>query len=399
VTRVAYVDPVGGLAGDMFLAALLDAGAPRIALDDTVRALGLHEIRIDVNRSELSGLVATHVDVRTAPGGGRAAASMRTRIEEASLPDRVRLRSIEVFDRLVAAEAEVHGAQPDEVVLHELGNDDTLVDICGTFALLDALGIERLVCAPVPLGRGVAMGDQGPLPLPGPATLRLLVGVPVYGVVAPGELVTPTGAALATAADDFGELPAMTVRAVGVGAGSREHPDRPNILRLTIGDATAVRGSSPGEVVVLQTNVDDLVPELVPDVLNACLAAGALDAWTTPIQMKKGRPGVQLSVLGRPSDERVLAETLLRHSSTLGVRVQRLARYELGRTVREVRIEGQTIRIKIGLLDGAVVNLMPEHDDCASAAAATGRPVKQIWAEALALATVGSNEELDDLAR
>jgi uncharacterized protein (DUF111 family) len=181
--------------------------------------------------------------------------------------------------------------------------------------------------------------------------------------------------------------------------GSREHPDRPNILRLTIGDATIVAEPSAGEVVVLQTNVDDLVPELVPDVLDACLAAGALDAWTTPIQMKKGRPGVQLSVLGRPADEGILAETLLRHSSTLGVRVQRLTRYELDRIVREVRIEGQTIRIKIGLLDGAVVNLMPEHDDCASAAAATRRPVKQIWAEALALATAGSNSELDDLAR
>jgi pyridinium-3,5-bisthiocarboxylic acid mononucleotide nickel chelatase len=399
VTRVAYMDPVGGLAGDMFLAAFLDAGAPRTALDDTVRAVGLQNVRIDVDRSERSGLVATHVDVRTSRGDGRAAASMRRLIEEASLPDRVRTRSIEVFDRLVAAEAEVHGAQPDEVVLHELGGDDTLVDICGTFALLDALGIERFVCAPVPLGRGVAPGDHGPLPVPGPATLQLLAGVPVYGVPTPGELVTPTGAALATAADDFGELPAMTVRAVGMGAGSREHLDRPNILRVTIGEATTVREPSPGEVVVLQTNVDDLVPELVPDVLDACLAAGALDAWTTPIQMKKGRPGVQLSVLGRPADERILAETMLRHSSTLGVRVQKLARYELDRTVREVRIEGQTIRIKIGLLDGAVVNLMPEHDDCASAASATGRPVKQIWAEALAAATAGSNEEIDDLAR
>jgi pyridinium-3,5-bisthiocarboxylic acid mononucleotide nickel chelatase len=399
VTRVAYVDPVGGLAGDMFLAALLDAGAPRTALDDTVRALGLQDIRIDVDRSERSGLVATSVDVRTAPGSGRDTAWMRTRIEEASLPDRVRTRSIEVFDRLVAAEAEVHGAQPDDIVLHELGGDDTLVDICGTFALLDALGIDLLVCAPIPLGRGVAMGDHGPLPLPGPATLRLLVDVPVYGVSTPGELVTPTGAAIATAADAFGELPAMTVAAVGVGAGSREHVDRPNILRLTIGDAATVGEPPPGEAVVLQSNVDDLVPELVPDVLEACRAAGALDAWTTPIQMKKGRPGVQLSVLGRPADERVLAETMLRHSSTLGVRVQKLGRYELNRTVREVMIEGKTIRIKIGLLGGAVVNLMPEHDDCAAAASATGRPVKQIWAEALAMATAGSNEEIDDLAR
>ncbi len=399
MTRVAYVDPVGGLAGDMFLAVLLDDGAPRTALDDTVRALGLRDTRIDVDRSERSGLVATWVDVRTEPGAGRAAASMRRRIEEASLPDRVRTRSIEVFDRLVAAETEVHGAQPDEVVLHELGGDDTLVDICGAFALLDALGIERLVCAPIPLGRGVAMGDHGPLPLPGPATLQLLVGVPVYGVPTPGELVTPTGAAIATAVDDFGELPAMTVRAVGIGAGSREHLDRPNILRLTIGDATMAREPSPGDVVVLQTNVDDLVPELVPDVLDACRAAGALDAWTTPIQMKKGRPGLLLSVLGRPRDERRLAETLLRHSSTLGVRVRHHARYELDRAIREVHVDGRPIRVKIGLLDGDVVNVAPEHDDCAEVAAATGRPVKQIWAEALAAATSVIPEGSDDLAR
>jgi uncharacterized protein (DUF111 family) len=199
-----------------------------------------------------------------------------------------------------------------------------------------------------------------------------------------------------TAADAWGELPAMVLRTSGTGVWTREHPDRPNVVRITIGDAVPERRGDAA-VVVLQANVDDLVPELVPDVLEACTAAGAIDAWTVPIQMKKARPGVLLSVLGRPEHERQLAETLLRHSSTLGVRVQRLERYEVDRAIREVDIDGHAVRVKIGLLDGRVVNVAPEHDDCASVAAATNRPVKQIWAEALAAATAG--QDLDARAR
>jgi len=186
------------------------------------------------------------------------------------------------------------------------------------------------------------------------------------------------------------------LRASGTGAGTREHPDRPNIVRVMIGDS-AVGPPADTAVVQLEANVDDLVPELVPDVLEACVAAGAIDAWTVPVQMKKGRPGVILSVLGRPEDERPLAETLLRHSSSLGVRVRRLERHELDRAIREVDIDGHTVRVKIGLLEGRVVNVAPEHDDCAGVAAATGRPVKQIWAEALAAATTG--HDLDAHAR
>jgi uncharacterized protein (DUF111 family) len=168
-------------------------------------------------------------------------------------------------------------------------------------------------------------------------------------------------------------------------------------VRVTIGEAVAGR-SGHGEVVLLQANVDDLIPELVPDVLDACVAAGAIDVWTAPIQMKKARPGVLLSVLGRPEDERALAETLLRHSSTLGVRVQRLERYELDRAIREVQVLGHPVRVKIGLLDGQVVNVAPEHDDCAAVATATARPVKQIWAQAMSAATT-ETQELDAHAR
>jgi len=393
VTRVAHVDPVGGLAGDMLLAALLDAGAPRSALNDAIAAVGLDDVVIDVSEPVRAGLRATHVDVRTAAGHGRTGEAMRAAIAGSGLTPPVRTRSIDALGRLIDAQAAVHGVDPSDVVLHELGGDDTLVDICGAFALLDALEIERLVCAPVPLGRGVGEMDHGAMPLPAPATMALLAGVPVVGVDTPGELVTPTGAAIVvTAADAWGELPAMVLRATGTGVGTREHPDRPNIVRITIGDARAESGAGT-TVVLLQANIDDLVPELVPDVLDACMTAGAIDVWTVPIQMKKARPGVLLSVLGRPDQERALAETLLTHSSTLGVRVQRLERYELDRAIREVHIDGHTVRVKIGLLEGRVVNVAPEHDDCAAVAAATGRPVKQIWAEALAAATVTQDIE------
>ena len=399
MTRVAYIDPVGGLAGDMLLAALLDAGAPRAVLGDVILALGLEGVRIASTDAAPSGIRATHVDVTTGGGHGRAVTEMRSMVEKSSLHDPVRTRSLEAIDRLTEAEAAVHGEDPAALILHELGDDDTLVDICGAFALLHALDVDRVVCGPLPMGRGVVDGDRGPLPAPAPATFALLRGVPVFGVATPGELVTPTGAAIAvTAADSFGELPPMRVDVIGVGAGTREHADRPNIVRLVIGDAVE-RGDDLTEVVVLEANVDDLLPELVPDVIEACLAAGAVDAWAMPIQMKKGRPGLLLSVLGRPGDEGRLAETLLRHSSTLGVRERRHARYELDRAIREVHVEGRTVRVKIGLLRGEVVNVAPEHDDCAAVAAATGRPVKQIWAEALAAATAVIPEGSDDLAR
>ncbi|HJX07451.1 MAG TPA: nickel pincer cofactor biosynthesis protein LarC [Actinomycetota bacterium] len=394
MTRVAYIDPIGGLAGDMLLAALLDAGAPREALDDAIDALGLDGVALDVSRPVRSGMRATHVDVRTPQARGRTGEQMREIVAGSRLTPAVRTRSLDALGRLISAEAGVHGVEPVDVVLHELGDDDTLVDICGAFALLDTLAIDRVVCAPIPLGRGIGAVDHGTMPLPAPATMGLLAGIPVVGVETRGELVTPTGAAIVvTAADGWGEIPAMVLRRVGTGVGTRTHADRPNVVRVTIGDASEQRGTGQA-VVLLQANLDDLVPELVPDVLEACSAAGAIDAWTVPIQMKKARPGVMLSVLGRPSDERTLAETLLRHSSSLGVRVQRLERYELDRAFREVDIDGHAVRVKIGLLDGSVVNVAPEHDDCAAVAASTGRPVKQIWAEALAAAT--ANQERDD---
>ena len=403
--RALFVDPVGGAAGDMLLAAFLDAGAPRAVLDAAVDALGLPGVRIDAEPVQRGGIRALHVDVRTrARTHERPAAEVRARIEGArALDDAIRRRRLAVLDRLIAAEASVHGVALEEVVLHELGGDDTLIDVCGVVALLDALGVDTLACAPVPLGtgRGSVGSAHGPLPIPAPATVTLLAGLPVVGVETSAELVTPTAAAiLATLVDAWGAAPAMTLDATGTGAGSRELADRPNVCRVMLG-TVAEATPRTDTVVQLEANVDDMVPELVPDVLAACMAAGALDAWAEPIHMKKGRPGLLLGVLARPEDQQHLAETLLRHATTLGVRVRPVTRYVADRAVREVLVDGHVVRVKLGMLDGEVVNVAPEHDDCAAVAARTGRPVKQIWAEALsqAVAIGAGTEERDDVAR
>jgi uncharacterized protein (DUF111 family) len=229
--------------------------------------------------------------------------------------------------------------------------------------------------------------------------LALLHGAPFVPAGDLGELVTPTGAAIAAiAVGAWGDPPAFTLDAIGYGAGARELPDRPNVVRVLLGEQapSSMRTDMPAvlDVVLLEANLDDFLPELVPDALERCVAAGAIDIWTAPVQMKKGRPGIVLSALARPAAEEAVAAALLEHTSTLGVRVSSLRRYELERRVHAVEVEGHTIRVKVGLLGDRIVNIAPEHDDCAAAAAATGWPVKQIWARALAQA-----QGIDALAR
>ena len=388
MTRVAYLDCVGGLAGDMLVAALLDAGAPPATLHDAVASLGFTEVKVEVERVQRHGIGATLVRVlEHARPRDRRAVELLELAASAGLAPRVRDRTLAALRRLVAAESRIHGVAEHDLVLHEVGGADTLIDVVGTFVLLDALGVDDIVCSPIPYARGTIGSAHGSIPGPGPAVLDLLHGAPLTGVEGEAELVTPTGAAIATtAATSFGELPPLTLEGVGYGAGMRDLRTRPNLLRVVLG---ARSGPIPiADVVVLEANLDDLLPEIVPDVIDACRAAGALDVWTVPVQMKKGRPGVLLGAVARPHAERVVAEALVVHSSTLGVRVTPMRRYELERESREVMVHGHPVRIKAGILHGRVVNVSPEHDDCAEIAAATRRPVKQVWAAALAAAQV-----------
>jgi pyridinium-3,5-bisthiocarboxylic acid mononucleotide nickel chelatase len=378
MTRVLYVDCIGGVAGDMMLGALIHAGA-EVELPD----LDVEGLRLELGTAERHGITATTVTVKGGPGQPhRHWSSIRAQIDAAGLPERPRARAQAAFERLAVAEGRIHGIAPEQVHFHEVGAVDAIGEVVGVALALESLGIDRVVCSPLPVGRGFVDAAHGRLPLPAPATLALLEGAPIHGVDIAMELVTPTGAALvASLADSFGPIPAMTVQGSGYGAGTRDLEQLPNVVRVILGSEATTGGVS-----LIEANLDDLLPELAPDAAAACFAAGALDVWTTPIQMKRGRPAFTLSALTRPQDERAVAGAMLRETSTLGVRIAHLDRIELDRESFTVEVGGEPVRVKVGTLDGRVVNLAPEHADCARVASISGDPVKVVWARALTAA-------------
>jgi uncharacterized protein (TIGR00299 family) protein len=368
----------------MLIAALLDAGAELDTLRRVPTALGIDGVEIDFERVERQGIGALHLSIDAPEDHDhRHYAHIRELVAVADLPERARARSLEAFRRLAEVEGGIHGVPPDDVHFHELGSLDTLVDVCGAFVLLDELGVERVVSSPLPFARGFVNAAHGVLPLPAPATLGLLPGAALVGVETEAELVTPTGAAIAAVAvEEWGALPPLTLERVGYGAGTKDFEDRPNVVRVVLGSGPLRRAP----IVVLETNLDDFSPELVPDAVERCFEAGALDVWTVPVLMKKGRPGFVLSALARPEAQQLVARALLEETSALGLRVSHLERYELDREERLVEVDGRSVRVKIGLLDGRIVNVAPEHDDCAVVAREGGRSVQSVWAEALTLA-------------
>jgi uncharacterized protein (TIGR00299 family) protein len=390
MSRLLYLDCIGGVAGDMLLGALLDAGADAGAVRTGLSRLDVDGLALALGATQRHGIRAARATVRGAAVQHRRTwSSIRPQIDAARLPERARARAQETFRRLAHAEARIHGVDPEDVHFHEVGAVDAIGEVCGVALALEDLGIERVVCSPLPVARGLIDAAHGRLPLPAPATLALLEGAPLHGVGVEGELVTPTGAALVAAlAEGYGPLPAMTLEAVGYGAGTRDPSAVPNVVRAIVGVAAPTAATHP--VSLVEANLDDLVPELAPDAAAACFAAGALDVWTTPVQMKHGRPGFTLSALARPGDEEPVAEAILRETSSLGVRIARLQRWELERDWRTVDVDGDPVRVKVGRLDGRVVNLAPEHADCERAAHRTGAPVKVVWARALAAAQEAS---------
>jgi uncharacterized protein (TIGR00299 family) protein len=269
------------------------------------------------------------------------------------------------------------------VHFHEVGAVDAIGEVVGVALALESLGIDRVICSPLPVGRGFVDAAHGRLPLPAPATLALLEGAPVYGVEIELELVTPTGAALvASLAESYGPIPRFTLEGSGYGAGTRDLQALPNVVRVMIGSDVQAAGT----VSLIEANLDDMIGELAPDAAAACFAAGALDVWTAPVQMKRGRPGFVMSALARPDTEGAVAEAMLRETSTLGVRIAHLDRIELERESFTVEVDGEPVRVKVGKLDGRIVNLAPEHADCERAARISGAPVKVVWARALAAA-------------
>ena len=386
---LAWFSCEAGASGDMLLGALVDAGAPLEAVQAAVAAVGVEPVLLSAGSVTRQGLAATKVNV-AAPRTDvvRTWANLRGLLEDADLVDPVRARALDVFARLARAEATAHGISPEQVHFHEVGALDAVADVVGVCAGVAALGLDRLVASPIALGSGSVRTAHGLLPVPGPAVLALLAdaSAPAHGGPAGEELATPTGVALVTAlASGYGPLPPMRPTGTGTGAGGRDPADRPNVVRLAVGEALAA--DSPHQVVVLETNVDDLDPRAWPAVLADLLAAGALDAWLTPVLMKKGRPAHVVSALAEPVAVPAVRAVLFRETTTLGIRESGVARQVLARRFRTVDVGGQPVAVKLGLgPDGEVLNAVPEWEDVVRAAAALDRPVKAVLAQALGLA-------------
>lgn len=387
--RIAYFDCFCGAAGDMILAALVDAGLPVQTLQDAVASLKLPGVRIAAEPVRRHGLAATLVSVHVGEAAPRKHRHLRhifEIIDACGLPARVTERAKAIFQRLAEAEAAVHGTSVEKVHFHEVGADDALVDIVGTCAGLEALQVERIVCSPIPPGSGTVCCEHGVMPVPAPAAAVLLKGVPLAVCDEPGELTTPTGAAiLTTLAESYGPLPELTPVAIGVGAGSREGQTRANILRVFLGDPPArpAGEAASDTVVVLETQLDDTPGQNLAFACEQLLAAGALDVFVVPISMKKGRPGQLVSVLCRPQDADRLEETLFVQTRTFGVRRHAARRTRLIRRHDTVQTRFGPIRVKVGSLRGQIVQAWPEYEDCAAAARAHGADLQTVQDEAL----------------
>jgi len=385
VTTVAFFDCFSGIAGDMVLGALVDAGVPLEVIGGPLDKIQLDPFQLEAVRVERHGIAATSIRVRSAESGVvRTYASVRAIIQDAPLPPRAKQMALDIVLRLAEAEASVHGKDVAHVPFHELGAVDTIVDVVGAALGLDYLGVERIYASAVATGMGMMKTDHGVYPIPGPAVVELLKGVPIYSRGIPSELVTPTGAAiLAATATSFGEMPAMRVERVGYGAGTREL-DIPNVVRLLVGRAAQEDTAfGPVPAVVLEANIDDMNPEFYQYVIERLFAAGAQDAWTTPITMKHGRPAATLHVLVGPGDEERCRDVIFAETTTLGLRRSPVEKWTLPREITPVEVDGGTVRVKIARnAAGAVTGIAPEYADCAALARETGRPLKQVFSEA-----------------
>jgi uncharacterized protein (TIGR00299 family) protein len=393
VSRIAYFDCASGASGDMLLGAVVDLGLSLERLRAELLKLPLGGYRLEAQRVTRSGLAATKIDVLL-DEPGRSRRHLRDilgLVEASGLEPEVKLRAVSLFQRLADAEAAVHGTSPDEVHFHEVGAVDSIVDVVGGVIALRSLKASRFVASPLNVGSGSVTMAHGTFAVPPPATARLVAGVPVYGA-GEGELLTPTGALLVTAhATEYGPLPPMRIEATGHGAGSRETRGRPNVLRVIVGEEAGVAAGD--RVLVLETEVDDAAPQLLGPLLDRLVSAGALDAFFTPVQMKKGRPGILVTVLADPQHREAIEELLFRETTTLGVRRQEWERTTLERDTVTVATGYGPIRVKIGRRGGTVYNAWPEFEDCQRAAAEKGVAVKEVLAAALAAWRGGAGKQ------
>lgn len=372
--RTLYLDCFAGVSGDMMVGALIDCGLDFEALRQELTKLNLQGYELSLTRVDRSGISASKFDVRTTGHdlshhhAHRSLSEIKQLIETSALSSEVKRRGVMIFERIGAVEAKIHDIPIEEVHFHEVGAVDSIIDIVGVCIGLEMLGLERILCSALHVGSGTFTCAHGTYPVPGPAAVELLRGVPIYSGEIVGELVTPTGAAIvAVLASDFGPLPAMRTERIGYGAGTRTYPNFPNVLRAIIGEMTTDRAST--SVAIIETNIDDLNAQVFGYLMEQLLTASALDVFYTPVQMKKNRPGILLTVLCAPEDRERITEILFRETTTIGVRY----RIEQREVLRRERVTVKTPYGEIGIKvaygrDGQQVNFAPEFDDCRAAA-------------------------------
>ena len=403
MTRTLYFDCFAGISGDMTLGALVNAGADARALVAQVNLLGVSNFEISFEKVDRSGIGATRAHVRAGrEHHHRHLSDIRRIIEGSRLSDNIKERAVLIFTRLAGAEARVHDVPVEKIHFHEVGAIDAIVDVVGACVGFELLGVERFVCSPLHVGSGTVEMAHGRFPVPPPAVAELLRDAPVYSTDIVGELVTPTGAAIASAVcETYGPLPAMKIERTGYGAGGREYQNFPNVLRVMIGESgKAGGGSAGGEVAgamavggsgatgerlfVVETNIDDASPQIVGHLMEQAFARGALDCYFTPVQMKKNRPGVLVSILCRPSEREAMFALLFAETTTIGARSYEVERRALAREVVTVETAYGPIDVKVSRAGGRVTTCTPEFEQCRAAAQSAGVPLRLVEAAARA---------------
>src|SRR6185436_1278869 len=387
--KTLYFDCFAGASGDMILGAMVAAGVDPDFLRTQLSTLPVTGFDINFETVNRSGLSATYARVETAPEHKhRHLSDIKKIIESSRLSDAVKQRAVQIFTRLAEAEARVHNEPVDHVHFHEVGALDAIVDVVGAAICFDALKTDRFVCSPLHVGSGMVKMAHGQFPIPPPAVAELLKGVPFYAMEIKGELLTPTGAAIiTTVCSEYGPIPEMKTDATGYGAGTREYPDFPNVLRVLLGESE--RTATDERLWMLETNLDDASPQIIGNCMDRVLELGALDCFFTPVQMKKNRPGVLLSALCAREQKSAVMKLLFMETTTLGVRSYEVSRRALERSVVRVETQYGPIDVKVAHLDGRVVNEMPEFEQCRQAATTANVPLKIVEEAArLALAKI-----------
>jgi uncharacterized protein (TIGR00299 family) protein len=384
--KIAYGDLIGGLSGDMFVAALLDLGLPLNKLRAELRKIPTLKFDLKAAKKHVHSIRAAQFHVICVKNESpRSWKQIRGLIKRSKLASSIKTTGLEIFTCLAEAEAKIHGIAVDKVHFHEVGATDSIVDIMAAAIGIQELGIDDFHFSKIPLGRGITRSQHGPLPVPGPATLELLKGLPVFGVEIAAETVTPTGAAIVRAlGETFGIQPAMTIDKIGYGTGQKEFPSRPNIFRLIVGDTAA--GWSQEQMLVIETNIDDMNPQFYDHVMERLFAAGARDVFLAPIQMKKNRPGTLLRVIAEPRDREKLARIIFHETSTIGIRYYSIGRIILKRESKKIKTRYGEVTVKIVEQPDGGKRAMPEYDDMKRLAAVKKLPIKLIHDEVMRIA-------------